>query len=385
MSRIAAVIPWFLARPPDALSPREEHAFLLQLVTEDGLTGWGEAHGSPYMLRAAVEAPVTHPSAQGLRHLLEGADCSDVAALRTRLERGTQWIGGDGVVTQAIAAAELAAWDLAGQRAGLPVARLWCARPSPWVRAYASGKVGATPAATAARLVAQRDGGFTAFKIGWPPFGADLAADLAFLAAARDTIGPAPLMLDAAQAWDLPAALARLEAFAPFSPAWLEEPLPRDALADQARLAAASATPIAAGEGACTLAGLAALVAGGCQHVLQPDATRCGALAFRAAADLALRRGLRLASHSFTTALNVTIHAHLLASLPPAAEAWLEWPVQPLAIWHDLFPTGPKRDGGMVAVPDRPGWGLAPDPAALARYARADRAPARIEGASGSA
>lgn len=371
MSRVAAVLPWFLSRPPDALSVREEQVFLLQLVTEDGRSGWGEAHGSPYLLRAAVEAPFTHPTAQGLRHLLLGADCTDIAALRSRLERGTQWIGGDGVVAQAIAAAELAAWDLAGQRAGLPVAKLWCARPSASVSAYASGKVAATPEATAERLAAEQRAGFAAFKIGWPPFGAALADDLAFIAAAREAVGDAALMVDAAQAWDLPTALARAEAFARHRLAWIEEPLRREALADQARLSAVSAIPVAAGEGPCTLAGLAALIGGGCIHVLQPDATRCGALAFRAAAKMALRQGLQLASHSFTTALNVAVHAHLLASLPEPGRAWLEWPVQPLAIWRDLFPARPRREGGMVFVPDAPGWGITPDHGVLARYAQA--------------
>ena len=188
---------------------------------------------------------------------------------------------------------------------------------------------------------------------------------------AREAVGDATLMVDAAQAWDLPTALARAEAFARHRLAWIEEPLRREALADQARLSAGSAVPIAAGEGPCTLAGLVALVEGGCLHVLQPDATRCGAFAFRAAAGMALRQGLQLASHSFTTALNVAVHAHLLASLPRPEQAWLEWPVQPLAIWRDLFPAGPWRDGGTVFLPDAPGWGTAPDHGVLARYAQA--------------
>ena len=105
------------------------------------------------------------------------------------MDRGTQWIGRDGAVAQAIAAAELALWDLAGQRADLPVCRLLTQRPERTVRAYASGKVGATPERTHARLLADMQAGFDAFKIGWPPFGATEEGDCAFLIAARDALG----------------------------------------------------------------------------------------------------------------------------------------------------------------------------------------------------
>lgn len=370
MSRIEAVDTYVLHKPPDGLSPRTEHCFLLRLTTEDGRVGWGEGHGSPHVMRAAVEAPVTHATAQGLVHLLRGADATDIPALRRTLDRGTQWIGRDGAVAQAIAAAELALWDLAGHRAGLPVARLLAREPARQVRAYASGKVAATADATHDRLAAERAAGFDAFKIGWPPFGTDEAADLAFLDAARDAVGELDLMIDAAQAWDPATAAARAERFAPYNLRWIEEPLDRDDLAAQAALRAGSPVPIAAGEGECSPRGLAALLDGRCVDVLQPDVTRCGLLAALGAARRAQGSGLQVASHSFTTGLNVAAHLHLLAALDGGAgESMLEWPVRPLAVWADLFPSAPQAVGGRVALPDAPGWGVVPAPDALSRWA----------------
>jgi L-rhamnonate dehydratase len=322
-------------------------------------------------MRAAVEAPVTHVSAQGLAHILRGADASDVAALRRKLDRGTQWIGRDGAVAQAIAAAELALWDLAGQRAGVPVAALLTAAPAAEVRAYASGKVGATPAATHDRLVGERAAGFDAFKIGWPPFGADEATDLGFLDAARDAVGSRALMLDAAQAWDLPTAAARAARFARYDLGWIEEPIDRDDLAAQRALRACSPTPIAAGEGECGPRGLRALI-DGCVDVIQPDVTRCGLITALAVAGEAHAAGLRVASHSFTTALNVVAHMHLLAALP--GEPLLEWPVRQLALWGELFPDAPAAVGGRVALSRIPGWGISPDPLALDWMTRKDSA-----------
>ena len=369
MSRVAAVDAFFLERPPDAMNPRAEHCFLLRITTADGREGWGEAHGSPFILRAAVDAPFTHATAQGLRCILLGADASDVPGLRRRMDRGTQWIGRDGTVAQAIAAAELALWDLAGQRAGLPVCRLLAQHPERTVRAYASGKAGPAPERTHARLLAEQQAGFDAFKIGWPPFGATEDGDCAFLAAARDAVGDSALMVDAAQAWDAPTAARRLQRFAPYKLGWVEEPLDRDDLPGQASLRLGSPVPIAAGEGECGPRGLMALLDGGCVDVLQVDATRCGLVAADAAARAALHRGLGVASHSFTTALNVLVHIHLLAAIG-APEALLEWPVGQLRLWTELFPEAPECEGGRVTVPDKPGWGLRPDPGTLRRLQR---------------
>ncbi len=366
MSRIEAVDAFFLERPADAANPRAEHCFLVRLTTENGQVGWGEGHGSPAVMVAAVRAPITHASAQGLVHILRGADATDIPGLRHRLDRGTQWIGRDGAVAQAIAAVELALWDLAGKRAGLPVARLLSPQPAWRVRAYASGKVGPTPGATQARLVAEAASGFEAFKIGWPPFGADEAGDLAFLEAARDAVGTRALMVDAAQAWTLDTAVARLERFARFRLGWVEEPLDRDALTDQAALRRLGLVPVAAGEGECGLRGLTALIEGGCVDVLQPDATRCGLLAASEAMRRARQAGLRVASHSFTTALNVTAHVHLLAAQGGEA-GLLEWPVRQLGLWAALFPQAPRCEAGWVAVPEGPGWGVSPDAGTLGR------------------
>lgn len=365
MSRITAVEPHPLRLPPPMPGGRREECFLLRIVTEDGTEGWGEAHGSPWLTRAAIEAPHTHATAQGLRHILLGQAVDDVARLRRLMERGTQWIGRDGVVMQAIAAAELALWDIAAQRAGLPVANLLGARlgasPRAMLPCYASAKVPPTPEETHARIAAERAAGFRAHKIGWPPFGASLAGDLAFLEAARDAAAPgALLMVDAAQAFDEETAIARAQAFRRFDLAWIEEPLPRDDLAAQARLRAASPVPIASGEGECSAAGL--LRVAPVVDILQPDVTRCGILAALEAAPHAPR----LCSHSYTTLLNVVAHAHALAALP---NAWLlEWPTKGIAEWAELFPDAPLVKDGHFAVPQGPGWGLRPDPAALLRH-----------------
>ncbi|GBQ80625.1 mandelate racemase [Gluconacetobacter johannae DSM 13595] len=361
MSRIEAVEPYAI-RLPLHLSGggRTEECFLLRIVTEDGLEGWGEAHGSPYLSRAAIDAPTTHVTAQGLRALLVGQDASDIAALRHRMEKGTQWIGRDGAVMQAIAAAELALWDLAGHRARLPVARLLHDAPRMRLPCYASDKVAATPALTERRIAAERAAGFVAHKIGWPPFGQSEEGDVAFLEAARRAAPDATLMVDAAQAFDEATALARARAFERFGLAWIEEPLDRDDLEGQARLKQASPVPIASGEGECGLPGLMRVVP--LVDVLQADITRCGILAAQAAS----RHVPQVCSHSFTTPLNVAMHAHWLAATP---NSWfVEWPIAKIAIWQPFFRDGPCPVEGVISLGEQPGWGVRPDLPALTGF-----------------
>ncbi|MBB2173584.1 mandelate racemase/muconate lactonizing enzyme family protein [Gluconacetobacter asukensis] len=339
---------------------RNEECFLLRIVTEDGREGWGEAHGSPYLSRAVVDAPLTHVTCQGLRSILLGQDTTDIPALRRRMEKGTQWIGRDGVVMQTIAAAELALWDLAGQRADLPVSRLLARDARDSMPCYASDKVAATPELTARRIMAERKLGFRAHKLGWPPFGQSEAGDVAFLEAARDVAPDATLMVDAAQAFDEQTALSRARAFARFDLGWIEEPLDRDDLLGQARLKVASPVPIASGEGECGLPGLmriAPLV-----DILQADITRCGILAARDAAC----HVPRVCSHSFTTPLNVVMHTHWLAATP---NSWfVEWPVSKFAIWEAYFTDVTAHRHGVVTLPDIPGWGIRPDLTALSEF-----------------
>lgn len=365
MSRIAAVDPIIVAKPGAGPGGRDEALFLVRIVTEDGTIGYGEAHGAPHMLRAVVDAPVTHASAAGLRALLLGQAVADVPALWRRLYAGTKWVGRDGVVLQAIAACDIALWDIAARRRGEPLAATLAASfpgtlaPRRRIATYASGKVGPTPEATARRVAADVAAGFSTVKIGWPPFGAALDADLAFLEAARDAAGPdVALAVDAAQAWTPHDAAARVEAFARFDLAFLEEPLDRDDVEGSAHLARSAPMTIAGGEGECSPAGLRRLIAARAVGLLQPDVTRAGITAVMEIAGEAAAAGLTIASHSFTSALNVAAHLHVLAVLPNAVLA--EWPSAPLALWADAIEGDLGRPAPDVAVPDGPGLGLRP-------------------------
>src|SRR5262245_45009252 len=102
----------------------------------------------------------------GLRPLLLGQDPTDISKLWQRMYRGTSGFGRNGAAIHAMAAVDMALWDIKGKLIGRPVYQLLGdARRSsvPVYATHALGRTLAEAAAYASRLVHQ---GFTAVKFG---------------------------------------------------------------------------------------------------------------------------------------------------------------------------------------------------------------------------
>jgi galactonate dehydratase len=90
---------------------------MVKLYTDDGLTGIGEGTnwpGSPLVLEAC-------------RHVGEvvvGEDPTRIDYLWTKLYRDFNWLGQGGPLLSAISTIDIALWDIAGKRAGMPVYQL---------------------------------------------------------------------------------------------------------------------------------------------------------------------------------------------------------------------------------------------------------------------
>lgn len=262
LHRVPMLRPWGPDMPDMQL-------IVTELTTSDGRTGTGFSW-TPRVGGAAVHA------------LLE-TDIRDAAIglpahpevvfdlLWSRLHE----LGGSGLTTIALAAVDLALWDLRAATDGL-VATLGRRRDA--VEVYGSG---VNRHYSLRELVAQARRwsarGLTAVKIkvGLP----DLAADVERVAAVRDVMGPdARLMVDANQLWDLPRALRAIDALRPYGPHWVEEPLPADDVQAYARLRASVDVPIALGENAHTAHRFRDLLVAGACDIAQPNVVRVGGI-----------------------------------------------------------------------------------------------------------
>ncbi|MFF1829951.1 mandelate racemase/muconate lactonizing enzyme family protein [Paenarthrobacter sp. NPDC058040] len=323
--------------------PMTEVVFLFaEITTEQGHSGIGFS----YSKRAGGPAQYAH--AKEVAAGIIGEDPNDIGKIYTKLLWAGASVGRSGVATQALAAIDIALYDLKAKRAGLPVAKLLGSyRDSVQTYNTSGGFLNATLDEVKARATQSIEEGIGGIKIkvGLP----DSKEDLRRVAGIREHIGPdVPLMVDANQQWDRATALRMGRQLEEFNLIWIEEPLDAYDFEGHAHLAQALDTPIATGEMLASVAEHKGLInARGCD-IIQPDAPRVGGITqFLRLAALADERGLGLAPH-----FAMEIHLHLAAAYP--TEPWVEH-----FDWLDpLFEERLETKNGRMIVPDRPGLGV---------------------------
>jgi L-alanine-DL-glutamate epimerase-like enolase superfamily enzyme len=281
------------------------------------------------------------------------SDAMDVPAVWDKMVRAIRNLGRPGVSSMAIAAVDVALWDLKARLLGLPlVSLLGAARSS--VPVYGSG--GFT-SYTIEQLQAQLAGwvqqGIPRVKM---KIGRDPQADLTRVRAAREAIGrDTELFVDANGAYDRKQALAQADRFPDSAVTWFEEPVSSDDLAGLhlLRQRAPAGMQIAAGEYGYDLAYFRRMLQVDAVDVLQADATRCaGITGFLQAGALCAAFGIPFSAHTAPA-----IHLHPCCAVPTLRH--LEYFHDHVRIEHMLF------DGALDPVkgalhPDltRPGLGL---------------------------
>ncbi len=323
--------------------PMTEVNFLFcELETTDGHTGLGFG----YSKRAGGPAQFAH--AKEIADNLIGEDPNDIDRLRVKLLWAGASVGRSGVAVQAIAAIDVALWDLKSKRAGLPLSKLIGAHRDS-IRCYntSGGFLNAPLEAILDNATKSREAGIGGIKIkvGHP----DHKIDFERLTAMREHLGDEfPLMVDANQQWDRPTAMRMCKAMEEFNLIWIEEPLDAYDYEGHAELTREIATPIATGEMLTSVAEHQKLIELHSSDFIQPDAPRIGGVSeFLKLTTLAANAGLQLAPH-----FAMEIHSHLAATYP--IEPWVEhfdW-LDPLFNEHMEI-----KDGRMI-VSDRPGLGV---------------------------
>jgi len=209
-----------------------------------------------------------------LAPIIQGANALDTRALWQRMNGAVRNAGRSGIASYAIAAVDVALWDLRARLHDVPLCDLMgLVRET--VPAYGSGGFTSYDERTLQHQLGgwARDG-FSAVKM---KVGRDHARDLARVESARDAIGPAcALFVDGNGGYDVEEAIAIARRFAEVGVTWFEQPVDHRDL-DGTRRVREHAPPgmaIASGE-YITDTAEAALVAR-VVDVLQADATRCG-------------------------------------------------------------------------------------------------------------
>jgi len=323
--------------------PLTEIAFLFaEIQTREGHSGIGFS----YSKRAGGPGQYAH--AKELAPALLGEDPNDIARLWDKLCWAGASVGRSGLATQAIAAFDIALWDLKAKRAQLPLAKLLGAHRDAVPCYNTSGGYLSTPLNEVLENVeaslARGIGGIK-LKVGQP----DPMEDFRRVQAVHKLIdGRVEFAIDANQQWDRVTAQRFGRMVEPFNLLWIEEPLDAYDAEGHAALAATLDTPIASGEMLTSVAEHWELIRQRSVDFIQPDAPRVGGitpmLKIMALADQAR---IRMAPH-----FAMEIHLHLSASYAHAP--WVEhfeW-LEP------MFNERLAIQGGRMQVPNRPGLGF---------------------------
>ncbi|HEY9470348.1 MAG TPA: mandelate racemase/muconate lactonizing enzyme family protein [Propionibacteriaceae bacterium] len=323
--------------------PMTQIAFLFaEIATLEGHQGVGYS----YSKRAG--GPGLYAHAKEIADDVIGEDPNDIQRIWTKLVWAGASVGRSGLATQAIAAIDIALWDLKAKRAGLPLAKLLGAHRDSVACYNTSGGFFSSPLEEIienAHNSLERGIGGIKIKVGQPDPRIDLNRVEAIRAELSDDVA---LMVDANQQWDRVSALRIGRQLERYGLTWIEEPLDCYDAEGHAMLADKLDTPIATGEMLTSTAEHRLLIERRSVDYIQPDAARVGGITqFLRIMALGEEAGLKLAPH-----FAMEIHLHLSAAY--ALEAWVEhfdW-LEP------LFNERLRIAGGRMHVPARPGLGF---------------------------
>ena len=344
-----------------------QDCLIVRVHTDTGLTGLGEVVSCSYVARSVIEAPRSAPFRHGLASIVEGMAAEDIDAVLQAMIEGTAWYGPGGVTRQAMSGIDMALWDLRGKAMGVPVRALLSETPVDAIPCYASVLWPERPELVAASAQRFLEQGYRAVKYGWAPMGPDPDLDEALVAAARDALGPEiDLMVDAGRAWDVGAALERVERFQKYDVFWLEEPLDPYDTAGYKTLSESSSIPIAAGEAVTLIEEYETLLRDGCIQVVQPDLGRVGGVTGgEQIAALAQDTGAWAVPHAFGTGVLLAASAQWAASFEKPMTEFTRAP-SPLA--QDLVNHSMSFRDGELHLTDVPGLGVELDAQVVEAY-----------------
>lgn len=359
--KITAINTWY---------SKEAHRNLIfiEVVTDEGLTGIGEAYSVGPDETVAVVV-------KDFESWLVGKDPRNIEGLWQEMYNFSRFPGGLALMG-AISGIDIALWDIKGKAAGLPVWALLGGKCRERIRTYGHVK-GATPdemAESAASLVERY--GFTAVKCFPVMWGAEVPAWSTVLREAvvrmrkiREAIGPdVDVAADAHAAIHHPwQAIEVAEAIAPFRPLFLEEPVRPENMDALAAVVRKTTVPIATGEmfyGKWTYLDLLSRKAA---DIIQPDICIVGGFTeMKKIAAIAEAFYVPLAPHNPMGPVANAVNAHLAAVIPNLLI--LEYIPDDTPERLDVIDAPVSFREGWLEIPDKPGLGIELNKEGIAKY-----------------
>lgn len=340
-------------------NPWKNWLFVRLDTDQDGLYGIGE--GTLNAFAKTVEAAVHE-----LAPRYEGMDPFQIETIFQRMTRDLYSEGGQ-VHMNAVAAIEVACWDIIGKATGRPIYDLLGGRYHDSLHAYANGWYAGdrTPESFAERALEVVGRGYKALK--FDPFGAayrtmdpnDRHLSLDIVRAVREAVGPdVELMIEGHCRFSVSEAVWIGERLAEFEPTWFEEPthhLKIDAVVEVARKIT---VPVATGESFSSTHQHAELLAHNAVHIIQPEPGNMGGIwKTRQVNAMADAHYAMVAPHNAQGPISTATCLQLGACTPNllVQEVFDEFNV---AWERELVDEPVEVIDGRIKLPERPGLGV---------------------------
>lgn len=329
-----------------------DQSILVKVTTESGIVGWGEGYSivAPQATATLVEDILTP--------LVLGRDPHDVVAIYEDMYNAMRVRGFfGGFYVDAIAAVDIALWDLRGKLTGLPICKLLGAQRHQRLPVYVSGLPKPTLAERAALAKEWMTKGFSALK-----FAAAIAheGEVAEIRAIREAIGPGPRILaDLHWRYTDQEAIKLITEMEPYDLYIAEAPCNSEDMEGQARVVKAVKTPVAIGEELRTVYEYRPRFVNHCMSVIQPEIAHTGITAFWQICQMAQAFHCKVMPHA-SIGIGIFQAASLQAS---AALVNLDMHEYQHSIFDKnlQYITGNMRcESGYFYLPDGPGLGVEP-------------------------
>lgn len=342
-------------------APKIPRTFLLcKVVTDEGLVGWGEAssaygHSFPLVVKEIID--------HTLSRLVIGEDPRNVEQLVSKM-RTWIWgyLGTVGVSNQAIAAVEIALWDIIGKLSNQPVYKILGAYRDE-IEIYATGCANFDVDYDWHREFFSRPlkAGFKGVKC---RVGKSKDWDEAFVANIRDYIGPdKKLFIDAYMTYTPETAFEMAQRFAQYKPYFFEEPVSQYDLVSLSKITRESPVPIALGERVTSLYEFKNLHENGIGQIWQPDACIAGGISeAKKICSFAEAYSIECIPHiGGITAVGIAANLHLALSCRNVKQLEVDaceyQPLRDTILKDPIFNTDEITDG-MLRPSSKPGLGI---------------------------
>lgn len=330
---------------------RKMETCLVKITTDSGHVGWGEA------LAPVVPQVIAELITQLFAPLLTDQSPFASQVLNARMYDAMRDRGHiTGYHIDALAAVDIALWDLKGQILNQPVYQLLGGAFRDQIPCYVSGLPEPDLPARCALALRWQQKGFNAIKLA---LGYGVQQDIENVRAIRNTLGPhASLFLDAHWNYSVAQAAELANALHPLGVGFLEAPLLPEDIAGHRELRAKSPLPIALGETERTRYQFKPFIEQRAMDIVQPDVGRTGITELMHIASLAQTWNLQVAPH-LSVGLGPCIAAsiHVAAALPNLFMLEYQPPVFELA--NQLLDTPLVCEAGHYTLPQGAGLGIA--------------------------